>query len=152
MDSRFVASLLISIIVVTSILPSAHADIGSDIKNYITNGLSDLINKLTGGINYNNNGNIFNTTQQETDDLTRIGGNLLSDFFNIFIDLKDFAGSGVKFISPFEMNEMLITVVALAFAVIFIVRIIGKIGKDLLYLLIIGLAIVAIFVAFKINS
>lgn len=130
---------------------NAYADTGEDIKNYITGGLSDIFKRLTGGIDYSQN-NPLNTNEPEAMDLHKTGTDVISIIIDLFIAMKDFAISGINFLSPVELNTVLVLVIAITITGVFLLKLLKRIGWHIFVSILIGLGIVAVYVFWKINS
>ena len=70
----------------------------------------------------------------------------MEETIDLFLSVKEFAKDSVRLISPYAISDFLLTIIAFAFAVVFILSIVKAIGKHIFIMLMIGLSIVALFV------
>lgn len=126
-------------------------ELEEEIAEAVGEGLGDVIDKLTEDIDFSDE-NFLNTNKQETDELIESGKGVMNDLFNMFISMKDFAKSAVQWISPYEISGFLLTMIGIAFAIIFILSIMKAISKHVIILIGLGLGIVLIFVILNIQT
>jgi len=135
----------IILIMYVASLNFATAEIEDEIAETVTEGVGDLVDKLSEDIDFTQD-NFLNVTKQETEDIKDSGQEVMEDTITLFLSVKNFAKDGVKLISPYEISEFLLGIIAFAFAVVFILSILKAIGKHVLIMLLIGLSIVTLFV------
>lgn len=124
----------------------AYADeLEEEVVVVVTDGVGDLVDRLSDDIDFSND-NFLNVTKGETEDIKNSGQEVLQDTISLFLSVKTFAKDGVKLISPYEISDFLLGVIAFAFAIVFILSIVKAIGKHIFIMLMIGLSIVALFV------
>ena len=137
---------MIILIMYVAGLNYAYADeLEDEIADAVGEGVGDLVDRLTDDIDFTED-NFLNVTEQETDDIKESGKDVMDETIDLFLSVKDFAKDGVKLISPYEISDFLLAVIAFAFAVVFILSIVKAIGKHIFIMLMIGLSIVALFV------
>lgn len=144
--NKAVTGTIILIMYVVS-LNSAFAQdpIEDEIADTVTDGVGDLVDRVTDDIDFTDE-NFLNITEQETEDIKDSGQEVMEDTIQLFLSVKHFAKDGVKLVSPYEISEFLLGIIAFAFAVVFILSILKAIGKHILIMLLIGLSIVTLFV------
>lgn len=139
------SGIIILILYVAS-LNFAHAQaLEDEVADVVTEGISGLVDRLSDDIDFSND-NFLNVTKQETEDIKDSGKLVMEDTISLFLSVKSFAKDGVKLISPYEISEFLLGIIAFAFAIVFILSILKAIGKHVFIMLMIGLSIVALFV------
>ena len=143
--NKGISGTIILIVYVAS-LNFAYADeLEDEIAGAVGEGVGDLVDRLTDDIDFTDD-NFLNVTEQETEDIKDSGQDVMQETIDLFLSVKDFAKDAVKLISPYEISDFLLAVIAFAFAVVFILSIVKAIGKHIFIMLMIGLSIVALFV------
>jgi len=123
----------------------AGGELEDEVAGVVTEGIGDLVDRLSDDIDFSDD-NFLNVTEQETEDIKDSGKLVMEDTISLFLSVKEFAKDGVKLISPYEISEFLLGIIAFAFAIVFILSILKAIGKHVFIMLMIGLSIVALFV------
>jgi len=136
----------IFLILYVASLNLAHAqELEDEIADVVQEGVGDLVDRLTDDIDFTED-NFLNVTEDEAEDIKESGQDVMKETIDLFLSVKEFAKDGVRLISPYAISDFLITIIAFAFAVVFILSIIKAIGKHIFIMLMIGLSIVALFV------
>ncbi len=136
----------IILIVYVASLNFAYADeLEDEIADVVGEGVGDLVDRLTDDIDFTED-NFLKVTEQETEDIKGSGQDVMEETIDLFLSVKDFAKDAVKLISPYEISDFLLAIIAFAFAIVFILSIVKAIGKHIFIMLMIGLSIVALFV------
>ena len=136
----------IILIVYVASLNFAYADeLEDEIAGAVGEGVGDLVDRLTDDIDFTDE-NFLNVTEQEAEDIKVSGQDVMEVTIDLFLSVKDFAKDAVKLISPYEISDFLLAIIAFAFAIVFILSIVKAIGKHIFIMLMIGLSIVALFV------
>ena len=121
-----------------------------EIRDLITEGAGQAFDSVSEGIDVSSD-NPLNITQSEQSNFMDKAKNMFNAFVGLFFASKDFAGAGVEVVSPYPLAPIIVTVIGIAFALIFGISMMKKIGKHILFLVILGVAIVVIAVLFKVN-
>ena len=122
-------SVTIILIMYVASLNSAFAgSVEDEVVGVVTDGIGDLVDQLSDDIDFTDD-NFLNVTEQETDDIKESGKEVMTDTFALFLSVKNFAKDGVKLISPYEISEFLLGLIAFAFALVFILSILKAIGS-----------------------
>jgi len=116
-----------------------------EVAGMVSEGVGDLVDRLTDDIDFTDE-NFLNVTEQEASDIKDSGQDVMEEVIDLFLSVKTFAKDGVRLISPYEISDFLLTIIAFSFAVVFILSIVKAIGKHIFIMLLIGLSIVALFV------
>jgi len=136
----------IMIILSTPLVFAQTAEIiEEEITGIIVDEASQLVDKIVGDIDFTSD-NFLNTNEDETDALKESGIDVLHDSFELALSVKELASDGVVFISPYELSPFLVTLIGFAFAGLFIFSLLKKVGKHILGLILVGGAIVMLFV------
>ncbi len=143
--NKTISGTIILIMYVASLNSAYAQEIEEQISGIVSEGVGDLIDRLTDDINFNED-NFLNVTEEETEDIKTSGQDVMEETIDLFLSVKNFAKDGVRIISPYEMSDFLLGVIAFAFAIVFILSIVKAIGKHIFIMLMIGLSIVALFV------
>jgi len=143
--NKTISGTIILIMYVASLNSAYAQEIEEQISGIVSEGVGDLIDRLTDDINFNQD-NFLNVTEEETEDIKTSGQDVMEETIDLFLSVKNFAKDGVRIISPYEMSDFLLGVIAFAFAIVFILSIVKAIGKHIFIMLMIGLSIVALFV------
>ncbi len=143
--NKTISGTIILIMYVASLNSVFAEEIEEQISGIVSEGVGDLIDRLTDDINFNQD-NFLNVTEEETEDIKTSGQDVMEETIDLFLSVKNFAKDGVRIISPYEMSDFLLGVIAFAFAIVFILSIVKAIGKHIFIMLMIGLSIVALFV------
>lgn len=141
----------LSLIFSSFFINDADASIEDQAVDYFKNGTESIFSSLTKDINLDNE-NFLNTTDEESKNLQGSGKNLFFSFIDLFKNVKNFAKDAVLFVSPYQVNAFVVTLIAVGFSVLFILSILKKIGKHLFVLLLVGLGIILLFVIAGWNS
>lgn len=153
MKSAIFQATLIGIILLSSV-PLIFAQTAEIIEEEITGIIVDeagqLIDKILSDIDFTSD-NFLNTTETETQSLKESGIDVLRDSFKLGLSVKELASDGVVFISPYDLSPFLVTIIGFTFAGIFVFSLLKKVGKHILGLILIGGAIVMMFVVLGIK-
>ena len=87
-------ALLIPLVYVLVLIPSAFAQTGDQVEGMIEEGVDTLIDEITDNIDLDQE-NFLNATEEETEALKHSGKDMLSEVFDLF-----FASSGFTGLSP----------------------------------------------------
>lgn len=140
-----VTGTLILILYVAGLNFAYAQDLEEEVAGVVTDGVGDLVDRLSDDIDFSDD-NFLNVTKGETEDIKESGQEVMEDVISLFLSVKHFAKDGVKLISPYEISDFLLGIIAFAFAIVFILSIVKAIGKHIFIMLLIGLSIVALFV------
>ncbi len=143
--NKGVSGTLILIMYVASLNLAYAQEIEEEIADVVQEGVGDLVDRLTDDIDFTDE-NFLNVTEEEAEDIKDSGQDVMEETIDLFLSVKEFAKDGVRLISPYAISDFLLTIIAFAFAVVFILSIIKAIGKHIFIMLMIGLSIVALFV------
>lgn len=143
--NKGISGTLILIMYVASLNLAYAEEIEEEIADVVQEGVGDLIDRLTDDIDFTDD-NFLNVTEEETEDIKDSGQDVMKETIDLFLSVKEFAKDGVRLISPYAISDFLLTIIAFAFAVVFILSIMKAIGKHIFIMLMIGLSIVALFV------
>ena len=136
---------IILIVYVASLNFAYAEELEDQIADVVGEGVGDLVDRLTDDIDFTDE-NFLNVTEQEAEDIKVSGQDVMEVTIDLFLSVKDFAKDAVKLISPYEISDFLLAIIAFAFAIVFILSIVKAIGKHIFIMLMIGLSIVALFV------
>lgn len=136
---------IILIVYVASLNFAYAEELEDQIADVVGEGVGDLVDRLTDDIDFTDD-NFLNVTEQEAEDIKVSGQDVMEVTIDLFLSVKDFAKDAVKLISPYEISDFLLGIIAFAFAIVFILSIVKAIGKHIFIMLMIGLSIVALFV------
>ena len=153
MKSAVLQATLIGIIILSAtpfVFAQAAEVIEEEITGIIVDEAGQLIDKIVSDIDFGDE-NFLNATESETQALKESGIDVLRDSFKLALSVKELASDGVEFISPYELSPFLVTIIGFAFAGLFIFSLLKKVGKHILGLILIGGAIVMIFVVLGIK-
>lgn len=139
------SGIIILILYVASLNFANAQQLEDEVAGVVTEGIGDLVDRLSDDIDFSDD-NFLNVTEQETEDIKDSGKLVMEDTISLFLSVKTFAKDGVKLISPYEISDFLLGIIAFAFAIVFILSILKAIGKHVFIMLMIGLSIVALFV------
>lgn len=144
--SRALSGTIFLIMYVASLnLAYAQDQLEDEIADIVGEGVGDLVDRLTDDIDFTDE-NFLNVTEEEAEDIKDSGQDVMKETIDLFLSVKEFAKDGVRLISPYAISDFLLTIIAFAFAVVFILSIMKAIGKHIFIMLMIGLSIVALFV------
>ncbi len=143
--NKGITGTLILIVYVASLNFAYAEELEDEIAGMVGEGVGDLVDRLTDDIDFTDE-NFLNVTEQEADDIKVSGQDVMEVTIDLFLTVKDFAKDAVKLISPYEISDFLLAIIAFAFAIVFILSIVKAIGKHIFIMLMIGLSIVALFV------
>jgi len=143
--NKRISGTIFLILYVASLNLAYAEEIEDEIADVVQEGIGDLVDRLTDDIDFTED-NFLNVTEEETDDIKESGQDVMKETIDLFLSVKNFAKDGVRLISPYAISDFLLTIIAFAFAVVFILSIVKAIGKHIFIMLMIGLSIVALFV------
>jgi len=143
--NKGIAGTIILIVYVASLNFAYAEELEDQIADVVGEGVGDLVDRLTDDIDFTDD-NFLNVTEQEAEDIKVSGQDVMEVTIDLFLSVKDFAKDAVKLISPYEISDFLLGIIAFAFAIVFILSIVKAIGKHIFIMLMIGLSIVALFV------
>ncbi len=143
--NKGISGTLILIMYVASLNLAYAEEIEEEIADVVQEGVGDLVDRLTDDIDFTDD-NFLNVTEEEAEDIKDSGQDVMKETIDLFLSVKEFAKDGVRLISPYAISDFLLTIIAFAFAVVFILSIMKAIGKHIFIMLMIGLSIVALFV------
>jgi len=129
----------------------AQGEIEDEIEDLITENAGELVDRLTEDLNFDQ-GNFLNTNEEETQALKESGKDVFNNLIDLAFSTKGMAKAGIEFLSPFEMSAILVSVIALAITIFFVISMVKAVGKHIIIMVILGMIIVGIFVWFRINS
>jgi len=136
--------LIMYVASLNSAFASQH-DVEGQVVGVVKEGVDELVDKLTEDIDFSKD-NFLNITDQEAEDIKDSGQDVLGEVIDLFLSVKTFAKDGVRIISPYEISDFLLGIIAFAFAIVFILSILKAIGKHVFIMILIGLSIVALFI------
>jgi len=113
--NKTISGTIILIMYVASLNSAYAQEIEEQISGIVSEGVGDLIDRLTDDINFNED-NFLNVTEEETEDIKTSGQDVMEETIDLFLSVKNFAKDGVRIISPYEMSDFLLGVIAFAFA------------------------------------
>jgi len=143
--SRALSGTIFLIMYVASLNLAYAQELEDEIADIVGEGVGDLVDRLTDDIDFTDE-NFLNVTEEEAEDIKDSGQDVMKETIDLFLSVKEFAKDGVRLISPYAISDFLLTIIAFAFAVVFILSIMKAIGKHIFIMLMIGLSIVALFV------
>lgn len=143
--NKGISGTLILIMYVASLNLVYAQELEEEIADIVGEGVGDLVDRLTDDIDFTDE-NFLNVTEEEAEDIKDSGQDVMKETIDLFLSVKEFAKDGVRLISPYAISDFLLTIIAFAFAVVFILSIMKAIGKHIFIMLMIGLSIVALFV------
>ncbi len=143
--NKGISGTLILIMYVASLNLAYAQELEEEIADIVGEGVGDLVDRLTDDIDFTDE-NFLNVTEEEAEDIKDSGQDVMKETIDLFLSVKEFAKDGVRLISPYAISDFLLTIIAFAFAVVFILSIMKAIGKHIFIMLMIGLSIVALFV------
>lgn len=143
--NKGITGTIILIMYVASLNFAYAQELEEEIAGMVGEGVGDLVDRLTDDIDFTDD-NFLNVTEQEAEDIKVSGQDVMEVTIDLFLSVKDFAKDAVKLISPYEISDFLLGIIAFAFAIVFILSIVKAIGKHIFIMLMIGLSIVALFV------
>ena len=143
--NKGISGTLILIMYVASLNLAYAQELEDEIADIVGEGVGDLVDRLTDDIDFTDE-NFLNVTEEEAEDIKDSGQDVMKETIDLFLSVKEFAKDGVRLISPYAISDFLLTIIAFAFAVVFILSIMKAIGKHIFIMLMIGLSIVALFV------
>jgi len=143
--NKGISGTLILIMYVASLNLAYAQDLEDEVADIVGEGVGELVDRLTDDIDFTDE-NFLNVTEDEAEDIKDSGQDVMEETIDLFLSVKEFAKDGVRLISPYPISDFLLTIIAFAFAVVFILSIMKAIGKHIFIMLMIGLSIVALFV------
>ncbi len=91
-------------------------------------------------------GNPLNTTDAELEAVKKEGGDVIDAFINLFRQSHDLAEVGIMATSPIEIDDFMVSLIAIGVVAVIVLPILKKMGVDMLKIFIIGIIIVLIFI------
>ncbi len=138
---------MIPLVYVLVLIPSAFAQTSEQIEDIVESGVDSMLDKLTDNIDLTEE-NFLNATEDETEELTESGKNMISEIFDLFFASHHFATSTVNWLSPYEIEGFVVWIIAGAIAVFFALSIMKRIALHIFIFIVVTLVIVAIAVYF----
>lgn len=139
-------ALIVSIMYVSLLIPSAFAQ-GDQIEGFIEDGIGTMVNEFTEELDFSDP-NMLNATEEETENLTDSGLEMIGSGIEMFKTSHHFAENLIQFLSPVYVDQFILFLVAGAIAVIIGLSLIKRMAMHLLIFVVLSLVVVALIIYF----
>jgi uncharacterized protein YqhQ len=130
------------------VTPSVYgAPIEEQISKGIQEGVGEVIDKVTGDLDFSDP-NLLNATEEETQSLKDSGKEMIGEVLDLAISSHKFGKSLINFLSPYTIEDFLLTVIAGAITLVFVISIIKRIAFHIMIFIIITFLIIGLLVYF----
>jgi len=132
---------------VSLLIPSAFAQ-SEQIEEFVEQGLDTLIDEFTDELDFSDP-NMLNATEEETEALKDSGLEMVGSGIDLLKSSHGFASDLIQFLSPVQVDELILFIVAGAIAVIIALSILKRIAFHIVVLVVITLVIVGLLIYFN---
>lgn len=138
--------VILSIVYVSLLIPSAYAQ-SEQIEEFIEGGIESMVDEFTEDLDFSDP-NMLNATEQETENLKDSGLEMVGTGIELIKTSHGFAQDLIQFLSPVEVDEFLLFIVAGAIALIIAVSLLKRIAIHIMIFVVITLLIVGLLIFF----
>jgi len=137
---------ILSIVYVSLLIPSAYAQ-SEQIEEFIEGGIETMVEEFTEDLDFSDP-NLLNATEQETENLKDSGLEMVGTGIDLLKTSHGFAQDLIQFLSPVEVDEFILFLVAGAIAIIIAISLIKRIAIHIMIFVVITLLIIGLLIFF----
>lgn len=139
-------ALVISIMYVSLLIPSAFAQV-DEVEGFVKDGMKTMVDGFTEDLDFSDP-NMLNATKSETDNLKDSGLEMVGSGIDLLKTAHRFAEDLIQFLSPVEVPQFVLFLVAGAISVIIALSLLKRIAIHIVIFIIITLLVVGLMVYF----
>lgn len=139
-------AFLVSLVYVSLLIPSAFAQ-GEQIEEFVEEGVETMVNEFVDDLDFTDP-NLLGATEHETEALTESGLEMVGSSIDMLKTSHTFAEDLIQFLSPVEVPEFILFLVAGVIAFIIALSLIKRLAIHITIMVVITLLIVGILIYF----
>ncbi len=139
-------ALLVSLVYVSLLIPTAFAQ-GEQIEEFVEEGVETMIDEFVGELDFTDP-NLLNATEDETEALKDSGLEMVGVGIDLLKISHGFSQDLIQFLSPVDVPEFVLFLVAGAIAFFIAISIIKRLAIHITIMVVVTLIIVAVLIYF----